>query len=198
MKVVILALAALRPRVVKLDTDFLVERGAEVTLVTRHQEPWDAEGIDQRVRVVPLREGEVRHPILRAERVLVFRIPKFGFRVLHGLTRPAGRVPPGRPLTRGVGFAERVYEKLARGFHRKLFLRLYRVVQPYVLWRVARRSVVRGVNWDEVDLLVVADAHAIPMGWHLARRHRNLTVTFSLDRAAVTGRSESVAEAAQT
>ena len=63
----------------------------------------------------------------------------------------------------------------------------YKVVRPAVLWRAADDLVSRRVDLDAVSEVVLADAHAVPLGWHLARRHPQLRVSFSLDRARYSG-----------
>ena len=65
----------------------------------------------------------------------------------------------------------------------KVFSKFYRLLRPYVMWRVTRKQVVRQVDWSAVEQLVICDSHAIPIGWHLAKRHPGLTVGFELDRA---------------
>lgn len=90
------------------------------------------------------------------------------------LRHPLARL--GRLVRRASGAAFKLYDKF------------YRLLRPYVMWRVARRGAVRRVDWPSVEQLVICDSHAIPIGWHLARRHPNLTVGFELDRAPYTGR----------
>jgi hypothetical protein len=174
MKVLFLALTATRARAVKRHSHFLLEHGVDVALVTTNPDPWREEGLDPRVELYTLREGEGRHPLPRTERVLVFKAPRF---VLARLRSAAG------PRAGSVAAVERGYERAAELFHRKLFMRLYRVLRPYVLWRVARRDVLPNLGVGCVSEVVVADSHAIPLGWHLARRHPELKVSFSLDRA---------------
>jgi len=60
--------------------------------------------------------------------------------------------------------------------------RFYKLVRPYLMWRAARRQALRKVDWTAVEQAVVGDSHAIPIGWHLARRHPTLPVSFELDR----------------
>ena len=90
---------------------------------------------------------------------------------------------------------ERRYERAADLVHRKLFLRLYKAVRPYLLWRVARRDVLPLLDLASVREVVVADSHAIPLGWHLARLHPELKIGFSLDRSTYTDEPEGVAAA---
>lgn len=64
----------------------------------------------------------------------------------------------------------------------KLLKKFYWLVRPYVMWRAARRQALNKVDWDSVEQAVISDSHAIPIGWHLARRHPKLAVAFELDR----------------
>lgn len=59
----------------------------------------------------------------------------------------------------------------------------YKVLRPAVLWRAAERDVRRRLDLSDVDEIICADAHGVPLAWHLARRHPTLRVAFSLDRA---------------
>lgn len=77
----------------------------------------------------------------------------------------------------------------------KVFSKVYRLLRPYVMWRVTRKQVIRQVDWSAVEQLVICDSHAIPIGWHLAKRHPGLTVGFELDRTPYADR-EPVAAAA--
>lgn len=179
--VLFLALTATRARAVVRHSHWLLERGVDVVLVTTNPDPWYAEGLDPRVRVHTLREGEGHHPLPRGERVLVFRLPRAVLARLAAAGGPVGRA--GRGLSRR-------YERVADLFHRKVFLRFYKALRPYLLWRVARRDVLPAIDLAAVSEMVVADSHAIPLGWHLARTHPDLKVGFSLDRAAYTDAHE--------
>ena len=72
--------------------------------------------------------------------------------------------------------------RLSPAAHTKVYLKFYRLLRPYVLWRVTRSGVRRDLDWTAIRQVVVCDSHAIPIGWHLAKRHPNLTVGFELDR----------------
>ncbi len=143
MSVLLLAVGTTRAAAVRGSADFLLARGVEVGLVTVEPEPWRREGLDPRVLIYPLQEGEQRHPAAR-------------------LGRAVRRLSPAADT--------------------KVYRKFYRLLRPYVLWRVTRAGVARGVDWPAVEQLVVCDSHAIPIGWHLARRHPRLTVGFELDR----------------
>lgn len=133
MSIVFLALGTTRARAVCASARFLVERGVQVDLITVEEKPWRAEGLDERVRVLPLRT--------RADRMLA----------------------------------------------NKLAAKFYKLLRPYVMWRAARRQALRLVDWNAVEQAVISDSHAIPIGWHLARRHPKLTVAFELDRTPYLG-----------
>lgn len=179
MSVLFLSLGTTRARAVRNYTAFLLARGVDVDIVTVNPEPWREVGLDARARLLTLREGEGRHPLPRTERVLVFRLPRAGFAALH-LVRLLPGI--GRPADRLVAAAERVQLRCSQAFHDKVFVRFYRLLRPWVLWRISRRQVLRGIDWPATEQVVICDSHAIPIGWHLARRHAELAVAFELDR----------------
>ena len=96
------------------------------------------------------------------------------------------------PLARLGNLVSRV----SKAAYTKGYAKIYRLLRPYVMWRVARSTVVRRLDWSNVEQLVICDSHAIPIGWHLAKRHPRLTVGFELDRAPYADREP--AEAAMT
>jgi len=77
----------------------------------------------------------------------------------------------------------RLVARLSKAAYTKGYAKIYRLLRPYVMWRAARTTVVRRLDWNSVEQLVICDSHAIPIGWHLAKRHPRLTVGFELDRA---------------
>jgi len=79
---------------------------------------------------------------------------------------------------------------------KRLYAKVYRLLRPYVMWRVARRSAVKLVDFSAVEQLVICDSHAIPIGWHLAKRHPKLSVGFELDRAPFQEREPALASTA--
>ena len=60
----------------------------------------------------------------------------------------------------------------------------YKVARPLVLWRAAERELERHLDLDDVAEIVLADAHAVPLGWHIGRARPDLKISFSLDREA--------------
>ena len=77
----------------------------------------------------------------------------------------------------------RLVRRVSKAAYTKGYSKVYRLLRPYVMWRAARGTVVRKLDWTSVEQLVICDSHAIPIGWHLAKRHPQLTVGFELDRA---------------
>ncbi|NYI08477.1 glycosyltransferase [Allostreptomyces psammosilenae] len=185
-RVVLLALNTQRARRIKNHAAYLVARGVAVDLVTVHADPWRELGLDPRVRIFTLREGEGRHPIPRGERLLAYRVPRKALALLR--TR-VDATPRGRRVELAAAVLEMAHTRVADAFHRKLFIRAYRVIRPYLLWRVARAHVLERLRAERADLVVVCDANAIPIGWHLARRHPELEVSLSLDRERFAART---------
>jgi hypothetical protein len=185
-KVVVLALNHRRHRAISSETAWALDHGVEVHLVTVSVEQWPF--LDPRVRVHELRHGEGAHPVPRVERLLVFRVPRAVFTQADTVLARLARTPakpvasPALALERSL---RRAYEKLANAFHRKLFVRFYRLLRPYILWRVADRQVLPKVDVSGADQVVVQDAAAITLGWHLARRYPELDVAFTLDRSRI-------------
>ncbi len=80
----------------------------------------------------------------------------------------------------------------------KVLGKFYKLVRPYAMWRAARRQALRKVDWNAVQQAVISDSHAIPIGWHLARRHPKLAVAFELDRTPYLDREPAAAVHAGT
>jgi hypothetical protein len=188
MKILIVALSTARRRATLNEMEFLLDHGINVTLVTSRLDPWEDE-LDPRVTVLTLAEAEGRHPLPRTERAVVFRAPRLVFmslrRALRRLAKIRGGSRPARLARSGTDAAERGYTKLANAFHLRVFNRLYRNLRPVILWRVARKYALAGIDVGAVDLILVQDSQSIPIGWHLAREYPRLDVTFSLDREKI-------------
>lgn len=178
--VVLLALNHPTPRRVIHYAHWLIARGVNVTLVTVQGDHWRALGLDPRVDLRTLREAEGRHPLPRGERVLVHRAPR-------ALLRRAKERADARPVELALGALERGHQRAADAFHRKVFLRGYRVLRPYLLAQVAEPAL-RGIDFATVDLVVAADSNGITLGWQLARRHPQLAATTAMDRDRFAGR----------
>lgn|GEM_PF-1115395 len=178
-RVLLLALNTPHPDRVLEHTRFLLARGVQVDLVTVDESRWRTRGLDPRVRLHSLRGGEGRHPIPRTERVVVRRGPQLA---LGALTSSAARTGDLR-LQVATGAVQRGHARAADAFHRKVFLRGYRVIRPYLLWRVARRELLAVLDPATLDAVNVCDANSIPIGYHLAQDYPGLTVRNSLDRS---------------
>jgi glycogen(starch) synthase len=170
--VTFLAMTGLRATAVVAQSDLLLQHGTEVSLVTADPGAFETAGLDERVRVLAVDEEATL--LWRAEGVVVRRVPE-------AVAAAAGSVlRPRRPA-----WAERVAAVQTKGsnvLHHTGFLKPYKVVRPYVLWRAAARTVVPRLELAPDDEVVVVDSQAIPLGWRLARRHPWLRVGFALDR----------------
>jgi hypothetical protein len=60
----------------------------------------------------------------------------------------------------------------------------YKVARPLVLWRAAEQELGKHLDLDDVTEIILADAHAVPLGWHIGRARPDLKISFSLDREA--------------
>ncbi|WP_169796983.1 hypothetical protein [Peterkaempfera griseoplana] len=166
------------------DAEFLLARGVAVDLLTVNPQPWEAAGLPAEVRRWSLREGEGRHPLPRGERLLVYRAPRKALGLLRAAAEPHYRRPDGgRALELGVGLVTRLHTRLADTFHHRFFIRGYRVVRPWLMWRVARRHFGEQLVSETTERVVAYDTHAVPTAWHLGRRHPRLAVSLGLDRA---------------
>jgi hypothetical protein len=150
MSVLLVAIGVTRSRAVTDTADYLLERGVDVDLVTIEAGPWQAAGLDSRVRLHTLADAEAKHVLSRLGR-----------------------------LVRGI----------SKAAYTKGYAKVYRLARPYVMWRAARSTVVRKLDWNTLEQLVICDSHAIPIGWHLAKRHPRLTVGFELDRTPYAARA---------
>lgn len=179
-----LSLTPSRRVVVEGDLDCLVANGHAVTMVTL--KPGDWPNVDPRVVFIGLHTDEQRHTVLRAERALVFRAPDLALRGTRKVVSLAQKLPVGQAQTasarRHVGMMMKHQPARSRWFHSEKFLPNYSKVRPYLLWRVADRKLQDQVTMESVDLVVVAEPLAVPIGYRLAKRHENLPVTFELDR----------------
>lgn len=67
----------------------------------------------------------------------------------------------------------------------------YKIARPLVLWRAAEREIARHLDLDDVAEVVLADAHSVPLGWHIGRERPDLRIAFSLDRTRYADEPES-------
>lgn len=181
-RAVVLALTPAKPRRVVDFANHLVEKGAEVTLVTA-QPPalWEGLALDPSVPVVSVADAEKKLRIPRAERFLVYRAPRAVLRRARQIAAK-NREAIGPELA--VATVQRAHTKVANAFHKKVFNRGYREVRPQLFARITQRRVLPELALDKVDTVFVSDINSTVTGWKWAKTHPHLKVTTSLDRTA--------------
>ncbi|MFE9201839.1 hypothetical protein [Micromonospora sp. NPDC007230] len=157
----------------------LSELGVRVDLVVPDRTNLDEIPTAPGVRVHPVMPEEKDLPIRRAERFVIYRVPG---RALSGMRRVTGRYRVTRPIDAALALAGRGHGKLAKGFHQRLFIPFYRQARP---WLLARRAgaTVRRLDVGSADRIVAGDVSAVPLGWRLARRYRQIPATTAMDLA---------------
>lgn len=191
-RVLFLALSVSRlPQVLK-DVGYVLNHGGEATVLTIKAEPW--RDLDERTRLVTIGELESRHPLLRGERVLIFRIPQLVYRAVRKtltLVESQTSGPRRATLAEIRGKAAAAYDhqhRRAKKFHKERFSSAYRHVRPFILWRVFKRRMLPQWSLEPFDLVVVADTLSLPVGWHLARQYPQVSVRFELDETVLYAR----------
>jgi glycosyltransferase involved in cell wall biosynthesis len=154
----------------------LLGRGFAVDLVTIDPAVWSRVGLDECMRVHALGAAEDRHPLLRVERLLVFRAPGKVLDVALRLARRRHALWPELVVRRTQHF----HGVVAEAFHAKAFQRGYQILRPRILWRIAQREVVPNLDMSRTERVVVSGSSGVTIGWHLARRYPGLTVTISM------------------
>jgi hypothetical protein len=184
--VLVVAVAKRRGRALLEDIRYVLDTGSRVTLMCTRASDWPE--LEGQVDFCELETAEGRHLLLRVERALLFTAPNLLLRRAAGVFRRAGRLPRADAAVRAATRTERVrrrYNDLGQAAHNRLFMRGYRVIRPWVLWRSARTAVLPELDPASIDLLLLADAQAVAIGWHLAKAHPDLLVTSTLDRSAL-------------
>lgn len=149
-------------RVAGLAAHFLDEEGALVDVVTAEARGWGR--LDERARLHRLERAEARHPLPWLEHTVVSRAPR-------------ALLWPLRRLGRAGAIVDGLQRRVSGAVHRRLFLPFYRHVRPLLLARIARRRVLRDIDMAQVKRVIVMDDVSVPLGYRLARRHADLTVT---------------------
>ncbi|MFI5834044.1 hypothetical protein ACIA5A_10250 [Micromonospora sp. NPDC051300] len=156
-------------RVVAL-AERLLDEGARLDVVVLSDTNWAELAERPGVRLFTLGAAEKRHPLLRAERLVVTSGPR---KVAGGIGRIAGGAANG---------LRRRQERLSRAFHKRVFMKAYANVRPMVLSKLATKRLSElDLDRDPVDLIVASDALSITLGWRLARRYPQVVATTSLD-----------------
>jgi hypothetical protein len=189
MNALVLQLGGLRPGAAFPDVEWLAANGWTVTLVVTLLP--DGARVPPGVTVVEVADIEQVASLWRAERFAVLTAPSGGMRKLRALvTRLGGVRGLGRPArsVAGVVIALHAFQyRASRGLHNRWMAGPYRVIRPLWLWRLLRRSALEEL-WQPVpDLVVCLDRDAISTGWHLARRHPGVEVTYGVNRVRPIG-----------
>ncbi|MEH1017518.1 glycosyltransferase family 4 protein [Micromonospora sp. CPCC 206060] len=170
---------AISPPNFNLVRDFvhrLLGLGIAVDVITNDPKLWQRSAVDERIRLLPLDAAERRRPVLRAERLLVYRAPGKVLSVARDRARRRDAIWPEL----AVSNLQRVHGKLAKSFHSSVFYGGYRVVRPRVLWRIVQRDILPKLDLARTSRVVVSGVYGVAIGWQLARRHPELTVTTAL------------------
>ena len=168
------------------DMEYVLANGGHVTLVTSDLSQWGE--IDPRISVLQLSAQEQEYWVLRAERFLVFTMPDLPLRIARRVLRSVARhsrEPVKHHLTIATNQLNQVRRRtsaVSRRVHTRYFMKHYSHLRPWILWRVARTSLLPRLDVSTADQVVVADALATPLGWHIARAHDDIAVGFTLDR----------------
>jgi len=179
-RAVLLALAPPKPRRVADFANHLLECGVHVTVVTANNAAWRRTGLDARVTLVSIEQGEKRLLIPRGERFVVYKAPRA---ILNRARRMARKRRTAIASELMVAATQRVHTKAANAFHKNVFNRGYREVRPQLLSRIARRKALPELRLDLTDHVFVCDINSTVTGWKWAKAYPNLTVTTNLDRS---------------
>lgn len=153
--------------------DRLLDEGARIDLLVLSDKNWGDYADRPDLHILALNGAEKKHPVLRAERIIVTRAPQ---KVLDGLGRLTGDGAAGRPVRK----LSRGHERVAKAFHKRVFMKTYQNFRPLVLSKIfAKRLPALGL--DQVDMIVASDALSVTLGWKLARRFPKAVATTSLD-----------------
>jgi hypothetical protein len=178
-RVVLLSLNYVPARRAVRYANALVAAGVDVDLVVTQEKSASESQIelDPRVRIHPVVVEEAKHPIRRAERLLVFRLPGGALAKARVVT---SRSKVTRPVDVALDAAQRGHERVAGGIHHRLFWPAFKVVRPMILARKARKKL-QALDIGTADRIVACDVAAVPLGWRLARRYPKVIATTALD-----------------
>ncbi|MBE1488668.1 hypothetical protein [Plantactinospora soyae] len=182
VRVMVLAFTHRLPERVRNYVLNLLAEGVEVDLAILGTDAWSEHEPEQwaevsrhpRLRVHSLDGAEHRHPVRRAERLLVYKLPGGA---VAGTKRLAGRGP--RPGAGGQP-PEEGRQRISDAIHNRVFMPFWRLGRPRLLARMFHKRLAT-VDFTGVDRVVAADVYAVTLGWQLARRHPHLVATMQLD-----------------
>ncbi|WP_335986362.1 hypothetical protein [Glycomyces sp. MUSA5-2] len=147
---------------------YAAERGVRVEAIVADGQRWgSALELHPSVTVYSLAAAENRLPQVWLYETLVER-------VLGGvLRRLDGRVP-------GSAAAARLHRKAAGWLRRNVFWRLYGPVRHHAVRPLAVRRLAR-LDLAGTDRVVCVEESTVPLGWSIAKRYPDLTVTRAVD-----------------
>lgn len=185
LHVLVVSVIGQRRQGVLADVRYILSTGSKVTMMAMRSTDWPE--LEGQVEFAEVVTAEARHPLPRTERALVFKTPNRVFRTVIVLCGRAAKVPggtrPARVVVKGTKTAQQGYGKVSGAFHNRVFMKGYRAIRPWVLWRATRSTLLPTMDLDGVDLVLLSDAQAVSIGWHLAKLRPDLPVVFSLDRS---------------
>ncbi|MFG1652365.1 hypothetical protein ACGFIE_20795 [Micromonospora sp. NPDC049275] len=154
----------------------LVGRGDDVHVLVSRLEHWEEAALEHPPHLHPLDRPEEQLPVRRAERLLVFRVPR-------AVSKAAGRLAQrrwGRPLRRPADVLSRAQAKVSGAVHKRLFMPPYRAFRPRLL-ATQFDAALRAVDLDTVDLVVASDVYTVTLAARVARQYPDLRVTTGLE-----------------
>ncbi|MFG1603043.1 hypothetical protein [Actinoplanes sp. NPDC049265] len=175
--VLFLAEGGTRKRAAAVDAARVLEAGGRATLVVRDFAAWSDERLDPRIQVIDVDRLEKRYGWMRAEQMLLVRVPRLAFRI-------AAR---GRARAWSQRAASAWERRVATPLHERRFLPLLRrrhAARPPALIRQQLGAA------TEVDLLVVTDPASMPAAVAYLRSHDVPGVAYSLDTAPASSKGE--------
>jgi hypothetical protein len=189
MNALVLQLGALRPGLALPDVEWLVDHDWTVTLVVSRLP--DGAQLPAAVRVLEVGDLEEISAIVRGERFFVLTLPTALARRVRSVVlrlaavRRLGRLL--RPAVKAVNAAQTFQLRVSLGLHRRWAAGPYRVIRSLLWWRLLRRTLLADLLATPYDLVVCGDRDAVPTGWHLARDHPQLEVTYGVNRVLPVG-----------
>jgi hypothetical protein len=160
----------------KKHVHFLISRGIHVTVVSTTSASWEEFRTVPHLQVTPMRQYEYRHPLNRSEYLLVDVVPG----KIMSLAERATETRLGRPLRNPIKSGHRMQRKLSRVVHYRIYNKLYQLVRPRVLSKIARNKL-DGLRRTRFHRIIAGDTTAFTLGWHLARLNPEAIATTSLD-----------------
>jgi glycosyltransferase involved in cell wall biosynthesis len=155
----------------------LLELGVRVDLFVLTESSWDGYPIGPGLRLHVPKKAESAHPLLRAERFVVYRLPG-GMLARAARLAGHGRLAPA--VTRPVSVLQRGHRRTANAAHRRLFMQAYRLIRSVMLARLFG-PMVRELDLGAVDRIVAADLDCVTFGRRLAQACPWAVATTALD-----------------